>query len=125
MLTTPPSIKYFPSISIGEYNVGNAPLAKTACDKNPLFNTYVSIDSVKTKHYTISEFNLINVTKRDTLFFRTEFKGGDKGQDYFNLDLYHTIDKKKNNIVGIKKSEMKFKDYIWYLNEKSDDVYKK
>ncbi len=86
-------------------------------NKNPLYNAFVELDSIKTPYYKIRDFNLINVTSKDTLFVRSEFKGGDKGQDYFNLDLYHTIDKKKNNIVGIKKSEMKFKDYLWYLNE--------
>jgi len=86
-------------------------------NKNPLYNAFVELDSIKTPYYKIRDFNLINVTSKDTLFVRSEFKGGDKGQDYFNLDLFHTIDKNKNNIVGIKKSEMKFKDYLWYLNE--------
>lgn len=86
-------------------------------NKNPLYNAFIELDSIKTPYYKIRDFNLINVTAKDTLFVRSEFKGGDKGQDYFNLDLYHTIDKNKNNIVGIKKSEMKFKDYLWYLNE--------
>ncbi|SEN99975.1 Family of unknown function [Flavobacterium sp. CF108] len=86
-------------------------------NKNPLYNAFIELDSIKTPYYKIRDFNLINVTAKDTLFVRSEFKGGDKGQDYFNLDLFHTIDKNKNNIVGIKKSEMKFKDYLWYLNE--------
>ncbi|WP_394775379.1 translocation/assembly module TamB domain-containing protein [Flavobacterium sp.] len=86
-------------------------------NKNPLYNAFVELDSIKTPYYKIRDFNLINVTSKDTLFVRSEFKGGEKGEDYFNLDLYHTIDKNKNNIVGIKKSEMKFKDYLWYLNE--------
>ncbi|KRB58142.1 translocation/assembly module TamB domain-containing protein [Flavobacterium sp. Root186] len=86
-------------------------------NKNPLYNAFIELDSIKTPYYKIRDFNLINVTSKDTLFVRSEFKGGDKGQDYFNLDLFHTIDKNKNNIVGIKKSEMKFKDYLWYLNE--------
>jgi hypothetical protein len=89
-------------------------------NKNPLFNTYVSIDSVKTKYYKISEFNLINVTKRDTLFFRTEFKGGNKADDYYNIDAYHTIDNQKNSVVGIFKSELNFKDYLWYINEENN-----
>jgi hypothetical protein len=54
---------------------------------------------------------------KDTLFFRSEFKGGTKGEDYFNLNLYHTINKDNNNVVGLSKSEMKFKDYLWFLNE--------
>ncbi|MEZ4837582.1 translocation/assembly module TamB domain-containing protein [Flavobacterium sp.] len=90
-------------------------------NKNPLFNTYVNIDSVKTKHYNIADFHLINVTKRDTLFFRTEFKGGKKSDDYYNIDAYHTIDDKKNSVVGIFKSELNFKDYLWYLNEENNN----
>ena len=87
-------------------------------NKNPLYNAYVELDSIKTKQYKIRDFSLINVTMKDTLFFRTEFKGGSKGEDYFNLNLYHTINKDNNNVVGISKSEIKLKDYLWYLNEK-------
>ncbi|SHG61783.1 Family of unknown function [Flavobacterium fluvii] len=87
-------------------------------NKNPLYNAYVELDSIKTKHYKIRDFSLINVTMKDTLFFRSEFKGGTKGQDYFNLNLYHTINKDNNNVVGLNKSEVKIKDYLWFLNEK-------
>ena len=87
-------------------------------NKNPLYNAYIELDSIKTKQYKIRDFSLINVTMKDTLFFRSEFKGGTKGQDYFNLNLYHTINKDNNNVVGLNKSEVKFKDYLWYLNEK-------
>jgi hypothetical protein len=38
---------------------------------------------------------------KDTLFFRSEFKGGPKGEDYFNLNLYHTINKDKI-MLGLK-----------------------
>lgn len=87
-------------------------------NKNPLYNAYVELDSIKTKHYKIRDFSLINVTMKDTLFFRSEFKGGSKGQDYFNLNLYHTINKDNKNVVGLNKSEVKIKDYLWFLNEK-------
>lgn len=90
-------------------------------NKNPLYNAFIELDSIKTPYYKIRDFNLINVTSKDTLFVRSEFKGGAKGEDYFNLDLFHTIDKNKSNIVGIKKSEMKFKDYLWYLNEEEGE----
>ncbi len=86
-------------------------------NKNTLYNAYIELDSIKTPYYKVRDFSLINVTAKDTLFVRSEFKGGDKGEDYYNLNLFHTIDKNKNNIIGIKKSEMKFKDYLWYLNE--------
>jgi hypothetical protein len=51
---------------------------------------------------------------KDTLFLGSEFKGGPKGEDYFNLNLYHTINKDNDNVVGLSKSEMKFKDYLWF-----------
>ena len=86
-------------------------------NKNPLYNAYIELDSIKTKMYKIRDFNLINVTSKDTLFFRTEFKGGTKGNDYFNLDLYHTIDKNNKNIIGFSKSEIKLKNDLWFLNE--------
>lgn len=86
-------------------------------NKNPLYNAYIELDSIKTKYYKIRDFSLINVTMKDTLFFRSEFKGGKKGEDYYNLNLYHTINKDKNNVIGISKSELKFKDYLWFLNE--------
>ena len=87
-------------------------------NKNPLYNAFIELDTIKTKFYKIRDFSLINVTMKDTLFFRSEFKGGTKGQDYFNLNLYHTINKDNNNVVGLHKSEIKLKDYLWMLNEK-------
>ncbi|WP_242499344.1 translocation/assembly module TamB domain-containing protein [Flavobacterium sp. 140616W15] len=89
-------------------------------NKNPLYNAYVELDSIKTKYYKVRDFSLINVTMNDTLFVRSEFKGGSKGEDFFNFNLYHTIDKNKNNIVGINKSELRFKNSMWYLNEKDE-----
>ena len=86
-------------------------------NKNPLYNAFIEMDSIKSKYYKIRDFSLINVTMKDSLFVRTEFKGGNKGEDYFNLNLYHTINKENKNVVGISKSEIKFKDYLWFLNE--------
>lgn len=86
-------------------------------NKNPLYNTYIVMDSIKTNRYKISDFNLINVTLNDTLFVRSEFNGGSKNQDKFSLNLYHTIDSEKRSIVGFKKSEIQLKDYLWFINE--------
>ena len=90
-------------------------------NKNPLFNAYIELDSIKTKQYKISDFSLINVTANDTLFLRTEFKGGNEGQDAFNLNLYHTINKAKQSVVGIQKSELKYRNFQWFLNENDTD----
>ena len=90
-------------------------------NRNPLYNTYFQLDSIKTKKYKIRDFSLINSISNDTLIFRTEFKGGKQGLDFYNLNLYHTINKDNQNVVGFKKSEIQFKDYLWYLNEKEDE----
>ena len=93
-------------------------------NKNPLYNTYIQLDSIKTKKYKIRDFSLINVTSKDTLSIRTEFKGGKKGEDFYNLNLYHTINNKNENIVGFNKSEMMFKDFLWNINEEENDKNK-
>jgi hypothetical protein len=87
-------------------------------NKNPLYNTYIEMDSLRLKNYKISDFSLINVTMNDTLFFRTEFNGGSKNQDQFALNLYHTINENKQSVIGFKKSEINLKEYLWFINEK-------
>jgi len=84
---------------------------------NPLYNAYVSINEVKTNFYDVSEFNLVNKTISDTLFFRTEFKGGKLRSDNFKLNVYHTINKDNKSVFGFKKSELKINEYDWVINE--------
>jgi hypothetical protein len=93
-------------------------------NKNPLFSTFIEMDSIKTKYYKVSDFSMINVTKNDTLFLRSEFKGGNKAEDLYKLNLYHTIDEDNNNVVGIQKSDIKFKEYLWFLNEEENEENK-
>ncbi len=89
-------------------------------NKNPLFNTYVAIDSIDSKYYDVSEFSLINVTLKDTLFMRSEFKGGKNNQDNFNLEFYHTINEESNSVVGFRKSDFTYKGYTWYANREKN-----
>jgi len=84
---------------------------------NPIYNTFFEADSVATDFYNFSEFSFINVTQRDTLFIRSEFKGGNKNNDVFNLNLFHTINENNKSVVGIQQSDFKFKENVWYLNE--------
>lgn len=89
-------------------------------NKNPLYNTYVEIDSINTKYYDVSKFNLINVTLNDTLFTRTEFKGGKANKDKFDLNLYYTINEDNKSVLGFKNSKVDFKGNQWFINEASD-----
>nr|WP_279347039.1 translocation/assembly module TamB domain-containing protein [Gramella sp. AN32] len=84
---------------------------------NPIYNTFFEADTVATPYYNFSEFSLINVTQSDTLFIRSEMKGGKSNNDQFNLNLYHTINEESKSVVGIQKSDFTFKDNTWFLNE--------
>lgn len=92
----------------------------TVDNQNPLFNAYLTIDSIQVPNYDIVDFNFLNVTQNDTLFTRTEFKGGKQAKDNFNLNLYYTIDEGNRSVVGFQKSEINFKNSLWYLNETDD-----
>lgn len=93
-------------------------------NSNPLFNTYVEVDSINTKFYNASKFSLINVTVNDTLFMRSEFSGGKRNNDKFNLSFYHTINEENNSVIGFKTSDVIVKDYKWYINGDNDKFNK-
>lgn len=93
-------------------------------NKNPIYNAYIEMDSIDNPYYKISNFGVINVKRNDTLYFRTEFKGGKDNQDYYNFNTYYTIDKDKKSVFGFNKSELHFKDYLWYINGDDDDLNK-
>ncbi len=90
-------------------------------NKNPLFNTFISVEDVSTVYYDLKDFNLINTTLKDTLFFRTEFKGGSKYDDTYNLNFYHTFNKQNNSVIGLKRSEVSFKGNTWVLNRERNN----
>ncbi|HLT50734.1 MAG TPA: translocation/assembly module TamB domain-containing protein, partial [Arenibacter sp.] len=86
-------------------------------NKNALFNTYVSVGDLSNAYYDVKDFNLINTTLKDTLFFRTEFKGGSQFQDSYNLNFYHTFNQDKKSVIGLKTSDINFKGNKWILNK--------
>jgi hypothetical protein len=111
-----------PEIKFQDYFVNN--INVTVDNSNPLFNTFIEIDSVNTGVYNASQFSLINVTKRDTLLIKSEFKGGKNNQDSFNMNLFYTIDKNNKSVVGFKKSDVLFKGYEWFVNSEKDTLNK-
>ena len=91
---------------------------------NPLYNVFIDADSVDMGFYNLKDINVINKTLNDTMYVRAEFKGGNKKNDLFNLSLYHTINAMGKSVVGMKKSDITYKDNVWYLNEKNDRLNK-
>lgn len=93
-------------------------------NKNPLFNTYVSVGDMSTAYYDVRDFNLINTTLKDTLFFRTEFRGGSGFNDSYNLNFYHTFNKEKKSVIGLKTSDINFRGNKWILNKEGNSKNK-
>lgn len=85
--------------------------------QNPFFDTYIQVSQIQNSIYPINNLSLINVKLNDTLFFRTEFKGGVKNDDTYNINLYQTYDQNDNTVVGIQKSNIDFKNKSWYINK--------
>jgi len=84
--------------------------------KNPLFNTHLYVGDISSKSYRFSELNLLNKTKNDTLFFKSEMLGGAKQTESFKLDFYHTIDPLNNSVFGLQKSSLNFKKNKWMIS---------
>ncbi len=93
-------------------------------NKNPLFNTFVSVGDLSNSYYDVKDFNLINTTLKDTLFFRTEFKGGSEYNDSYNLNFYHTFNQENKSVIGLKTSDVSFKGNTWILNKEGDSKNK-
>lgn len=90
-------------------------------NKNPLYNSFVKVDSLSTSLYNISDFSMINVTLNDTLYMRSEFKGGQNNADKFNLSLYQTLTDDNKSVFGFKRSSLKFKDKLWWINKENNN----
>ncbi|MCB0457352.1 MAG: translocation/assembly module TamB [Flavobacteriaceae bacterium] len=91
---------------------------------NPLFNAYISVDSLYTGSYNLVDLNIINKTLNDTLYIQSQFAGGKDQSDLFNLSLYHTINEDGNSVVGIKRSKINYKGNDWFLNKENNNLNK-
>ena len=91
---------------------------------NPLFHTILSVDHVNTDFYNIADVNLVNVSLKDTIFVRTDFIGGVELKEKYDLSFYYTLNEKNQNVFGIKKSTIEFKDNVWDLNPENNDQNK-
>ena len=114
----------FKSPSISAYGTEADKIEMKIDNKNPLFNTYVSVGDLSTPYYDVKDFNLINTTLKDTLFFRSEFKGGSEYNDSYNLNFYHTFNQENKSVIGLKTSDVSFKGNTWVLNKEGNSQNK-
>ncbi|MBG7629255.1 MAG: translocation/assembly module TamB domain-containing protein, partial [Bacteroidetes bacterium] len=89
-------------------------------NKNPLFNTQLTIDKLKSNMYNISDLHLVNKTLNDTLYLGAEFKGGIDDTEQYSLSLYHTFNKDNKSVFGIQKSNFTFKENQWFINPENN-----
>ena len=111
-----------PEIKFKDYFANN--INVSIDNSNPLFNTFIEIDSVNAGMYKASQFSLINVTRRDTLLIKSEFKGGKNNRDNYNLNMFYTIDKNNKSVIGFRKSDIRFKGFDWLVNSEKDTLNK-
>jgi hypothetical protein len=86
-----------------------------------LFKSYVSIASIGKSGglYPIKQLEMINNTRKDTLFFRAEFTGGKDSSDKYALDFFHTFLKGNSSVVGVKNLQAQVRDMGWRLGSTS------
>ena len=93
-------------------------------NKNPLFNTLLNVGKIDSKFYKISDVNLVNIVLNDTLFMRTSFEGGVDKTESFDFSFYQTINENKQVVLGIKKSDIIFKNNTWNINPENNQQNK-
>ena len=101
----------------------NNRLANIQIDVNSLRenqNAFIAIDTLDFDIYKAYDFVLNNAKKNDTLFADMKFNGGTDATDKYFVNLYHTINEDNKSVLGIEKSEIQFKESLWYLNELSN-----
>ena len=92
-------------------------------NKNPNINAYLEVKKIKIPYYNIENFSILNKTLKDTLFIHTDFVGGKKLEDTFQISTYYTSEKSKD-VLGLKKSKIHFKNVDWLLNPLQDEENK-
>ena len=107
-----------PKIDINENSIDN--IIFQIDNTNPLYNAYITVDKLNSERYPISNFSLLNVSINDTLYMRTEFKGGLKKTDDYDFNVFHTINEESNSIVGIQRSIARIKGNRWFVNKEDD-----
>src|SRR5699024_6871239 len=88
---------------------------------NPLFATYFNVDSISTPYYNLSKTNFVSNRRSDTLHVRTYFKGGKENKDEFNVNLFYTFNEENQSVLGIKPSDVTFRNNTWQLNEENKE----
>jgi hypothetical protein len=88
--------------------------------QNKAYNTHLRVSRINTEYFNATKLNLINRTKNDTLFVKSEFKGDNNPGETFNMDFYYTFNEDKKAVLGIQKSTFNFEENTWRINPKDN-----
>jgi len=103
-----------PKISMDEKSLVNVNLRID--NKNPLYNTFLKIDTINAGFYQFKNLRLLNTTINDTLYLKTKFDGGSQFKDKYDIAFFYTMDQWQNFIFGLQKSTLQFKDVPWLID---------
>lgn len=84
--------------------------------KNPIYNTYLSVNRISQEYIKGRAFNMISTKLKDTLYFRSEFTNQAKEKTPFELNFYHTMGTDGISYFGFKKSKFPLGKETWVLN---------
>ncbi|MBS3993042.1 MAG: translocation/assembly module TamB [Bacteroidetes bacterium] len=107
---------YFKSPQLDAYKYTLNDLRLQIDNKNPLFNTQLSVKELNVENLNFKNINLVNKTLNDTLFMKTSIQGGLYTNDSYALSFYHTINKENKSVIGIENSTAYFKNTEWIIN---------
>ena len=88
--------------------------------QNKAYNTHLRMAKINTAYFNATKLNLINRTKNDTLFVKSEFKGDNNPEETFNMDFFYTFNEEKKSVLGIQKSTFNFEENTWRINPKDN-----
>ena len=103
-----------PLFRVGDYAFEN--LHYELNTNNPLYNTYLKFERLKHPRFPVEEMYLISTAIKDTLFFRSEFRGGTLDNDRFALNFYHVMAEPEISHFGIKPSSIQYRNVPWAIN---------
>jgi len=93
---------------------------------NPIFNSFVEIDSLSTQYFKANDFSLISSNINDTLYVKSNFNSGKNKSDEFDFNLSY-INRDNIHAIDFKPSTIQYKNVIWELrtkyNSKNTFVY--
>ncbi len=93
-------------------------------NRNPVYNTFLEIGAVSTPFIKARDFNLINLTREDTLLIKTNFKGAEGSLDQFDLNLYYATNEQNKSVLGFRRSNIIYQNVPWVLNPERDTNHK-